>query len=1091
MLISGTTVFAQFGKNRVQYRDYEWYYIQTEHFDIYFTPETETAAEFTANASEEALEDLMKRLDYRINSRITLIVYNSHNAFQETNTIDAFVGQGTGGFTELFKNRVVFPFEGDYKKFRHVIHHELVHAVMNDMLYGGSIQNIISKGITLQLPLWYSEGMAEYLSSGWETNSDMFIRDAIMNEYLPDIPGLGGYFAYRGGQAVFKYIADKYGDQKVGDLLQRVKSSNGLNGGLKSSIGLSLEELNERWKKELKKTYWPDIDDMKDPDEFAKRLTDNKEVGGFYNTSPVISPQGDKIVFISDRDVFLDIYVMSAFDGKVIDEVVETGQTNNFEALNVLFPALTWAPDNDRIALSVKSSGYDVVKIINTKTGDTEEIASDEFVGVGTVNWSPDGKKIAIIGNNTKQSDIYVYNFDTKEITNYTNDIFTEEYPVWSPDSKYLIFSSDRGENLNEAKIIDGYGMYNHYYYQNDLYILDEDTKKVRKLTDWKFSDEESVVFSPEGNQILFSSDKSGITNIYKADLNISKSGSSFDASLSTPKPITNSLNGLDQLSISKDGSKLTFTTLFKGGYNIFLIDNPFDIKPVADELPKTEFMENLIKKYEDKDLEEIVVYDMDVITFSEQTENFMAENENPVSDVTVNKDSTDTSEEKESQTPEEKPENSEKENKSNNKIFTGQYVNKSSEPDSTAQYKNYVFGQEEIKPSAADRVVDDSELFEEKLDEEGNYLVNRYKITFTPDLVYANAGYSSLYGLLGTTVLSFSDVLGDHRLVGVTSLQLDVKNSDYGLAYYNLKDRIDWGVEGFHTARFVYLSNNFQSELHRFRNYGAVISASYPFSTFRRLDFGMSYLNVSSENLDNLNDSPEKVSYFIPSVSFVYDNSLFGYTAPIQGTRYNITLFGSPGLWESRNSFFSLTWDMRKYFRFWYDNSFAIRLSGGYSGGANPQRFFLGGTASWLNRTFRTGDIPLEDASDFAFLSPAMPMRGFDYAEQIGTKYSLVNIELRMPLIRYLVTGPLPLLLQNIQGVVFVDAGAAWDENKQLRLFTSDANGNPVTDDLLLSMGAGWRLAFLTLWKFDFAWKFDGNKFSEPRFLVSIGTDF
>ena len=63
-----------------------------------------------------------------------------------------------------------------------------------------------------------------------------------------------------------------------------------------------------------------------------------------------------------------------------------------------------------------------------------------------------------------------------------------------------------------------------------------------------------------------------------------------------------------------------------------------------------------------------------------------------------------------------------------------------------------------------------------------GTISVNKYKITFGPDLIYANAGYSTFYGLMGSTVLSFSDVLGEHRLVGVTGLQIDLKNSDYGL---------------------------------------------------------------------------------------------------------------------------------------------------------------------------------------------------------------------------------------------------------------------------------------------------------------------
>src|SRR3989339_1086059 len=382
-----TALFAQFGQNKVNYKDTEWFYIRTKHFDIYFTVGGEKIAEFTASASEEALSRIQKDLNYQLNNRVSLIVYNSHNDFQETNVTDEYTGRGTGGFTEPFKNRVVFPFEGSYKKFQHVIAHELVHAVMRDMYFGGTIQNIISRGITLQMPLWIWEGSAEYLSQGWETNSDMFIRNAIMSDALPDIPQLNGYLAYRGGQSLFRFIAETYGRQKIGELFGKIQNLGALEPALKASIGIGLEELNERWKKRVKKDFWPDIKDMQDPDTFAKRLTNNKKDGGFYNASPAISPQGDKIAFISDRDIYLDVYIMDAVDGKVIKKIVESGKTTDFEELNVLHPSIAWAPDNKRIALSSKSGGSDVVAIINTETDEKEELPF-KLSCVESISWS-------------------------------------------------------------------------------------------------------------------------------------------------------------------------------------------------------------------------------------------------------------------------------------------------------------------------------------------------------------------------------------------------------------------------------------------------------------------------------------------------------------------------------------------------------------------------------------------------------------------------------------------------------------------------------------------------------------------------------
>jgi len=1047
-----TALFAQFGQNKVNYKDTEWFYIQTKHFDIYFTVGGEKIAEFTAAAAEEALSGIQKDLNYQLNNRVSLIVYNSHNDFQETNVTDEYTGKGTGGFTEPFKNRVVFPFEGSYKKFQHVIAHELVHAVMRDMYFGGTVQNIIAKGITLQLPTWFMEGSAEYLSQGWETNTDMFIRNSIISETLPDINQLDGYLAYRGGQSLFRYIADTYGRQKVGEILDKIQNYGNLEQTLKATIGIGLEDLNERWKKSLKKQFWPDIAVKQDPDELSKRLTDNKKIGGFYNTSPVLSPQGDKIAFISDRDVYLDVYIMDAQDGRVLKKIVESGKTTDFEELTVLHPSLTWAPDNKRIALSSKSGGYDVITIIDAGTEISYELPF-KLPGIETMNWSRDGNKLAFIAYNSQQSDVYIYDFTTKDLTNLTNDIFSDTDPLWTPDGTKIIFSSDRGNDLKQKISTADFQMFKHPFKQLDLYSIDVETKNIERITDWQFSDERSPAVSSDGKELLFVSDKNGINNIYKIKIDsIGNHLSSFQKAL----PITNSLNDLGQLSLSYDGKKLVFAALYNLGYNIFMLNNPFEMKLETDSLKYTDYMKSIVSAKSSNE-EKITVKTISLKDSAGQH------------NVAI----TDSTNQK-------------------TKIFVGQFEkDKKSVNDSTkTDYSKYVFVNDPSERDSA-RIEKRNQLFRETLDKNGNFLVNRYKINFSPDLIYANAGYSTLYGLLGTTVLSFSDVLGNHRLIGQTSLQVDIKNSDYGLAYYYLKERVDFGIQAFHTARFLYRDSNLGSELYRFTNFGLIGMASYPLDRFHRMDFGLSVLSVSAENLDNSSVPSDHNTYILPSFSFVQDNVLWGYTSPIEGTRYSVTLFGDPGFIRSVQSFYSIVFDYRNYFRFWYDNGFVFRLSGGLSGGANAQRFFIGGTENWINRTFATGGIPVSSANDYAFLTPALPLRGYDYAEQLGTKYGLLNLELRLPIIRYLLTGGLPLFFQNILGVAFIDAGSAWNNTSKLQFVGKDDNGKTVTKDLLIGTGVGLRLYMLFLWRLDIAWKYNFDHFSEPRYYLSLGLDF
>ena len=211
-----------FGQNKVQYKKFDWFYIQSKHFDIYFSQGGDYLAQYTAKVAEASLDTMETNIGYHIKNRIPIIVYNSHNEFQQNNVVDEYLPEGVGGVTELFKNRVNVPFEGDYVLFHHVIAHELLHAYMNDMYYGGSLQNIISQNIRLQFPIWFDEGMAEYQSlRGNDKANDMFIRDAIIYDYLPPIEYINGYLSYRGGQSFFAWLADEYGKEKIGDLMRK------------------------------------------------------------------------------------------------------------------------------------------------------------------------------------------------------------------------------------------------------------------------------------------------------------------------------------------------------------------------------------------------------------------------------------------------------------------------------------------------------------------------------------------------------------------------------------------------------------------------------------------------------------------------------------------------------------------------------------------------------------------------------------------------------------------------------------------------------------------------------------------------------
>ena len=170
VLVGAGTAHAQYfryGKNKVHYAEQEWFYIQSQHFNVFYYGDGEYLADFATRAAEEAMSSLEELFDFRPDERIPIIVYPNHGEFSVTNAVDLpTYTDGIGGVTEMFKNRIAIPFSGDYSDFRRVVHHELVHAVINAVYYGGSIQSLIQTGTKMRIPLWFNEGLAEYQAFG-------------------------------------------------------------------------------------------------------------------------------------------------------------------------------------------------------------------------------------------------------------------------------------------------------------------------------------------------------------------------------------------------------------------------------------------------------------------------------------------------------------------------------------------------------------------------------------------------------------------------------------------------------------------------------------------------------------------------------------------------------------------------------------------------------------------------------------------------------------------------------------------------------------------------------------------------------------
>jgi len=1026
LLISSINIFAQFGKNKVQYRKFDWRFIETEHFDVYYDAGSKALAEFAAVSAEKALVSIQNTLNYKFSMRIALIVYDSHNDFQQTNVTGGYLPEGVGGFTELFKNRVVVPFQGSYSQLRHVIHHELVHAVLNDMFYGGTLQSALMTSNNFQIPLWLNEGLCEYESlGGLDIETDMFMRDLTISEKLPSLRDLDGYLAYRGGQTFYWFVAEKYGKAKVTEFLNKLYINKNLEQTFQSTFNMSLRDFSDMWEREIKKIYWPDLKIFEDPRDFALKLTDRRDIGNFYNTSPAISPNGDQFAYISDRDDGIFAVYVQDVDAKARPrKLVSSLRKQDFEDLNLLTPGIAWDPTGQKLAISAKSGGEDAIFIVDAKTGRYERL----FFGlrsISSVSWSKDGRYIAFIASEREESNIYTYDFDTKSLQKVTDDIFSVSHIAWGNNNNEIFFVSDRHDILDFGIKSQNFKMWKHKFETSDIYKLYIKEQQIQRITYTPQFNKTSLLISNDGNKLLYVSDNNGIGNIYV-----------YDFVNNIEYPITNSLTGITQISLSQDNSKLLFASQIGGGYDIFLLRLPFERRKI-DSLPLTQFRKKQIER----------------TSIVQQA----------ISNQTI----------------------------SNNLISTENHT----------QIQGY--GEFEIDFSAQQLVEPNQDVIRSSsfsdMSTKGANIENQefveriYKITFSPDIILVNPGYSTYYGWQGLTQMLFSDVLGDHQIYAGLNLFTDLKNSQFYLSYSYLPNLIDYHIAVYHYPAYFYKYDNIIDDysLYRFRNYGLSILTSLPFDLFTRVEWGADFIGAEMTNLDYSFVPGISRFIFLPQARFVYDNSLGGWYAPERGFRGYFEILGSPKFNSNSVGFMSVKTDLRQYFKISNFISLAMRGSMGASFGPNPQRYFLGGTENWINYSYSNRDYPFENPEDFVFMNNfIMPVRGWDIAAIRGNKFFVSNTELRFPLFYALVAGPVPVLLQGVMSTLFFDIGGAWTDD--FKISKIDANGKRVPADMIFSSGTGVRSYLLGLpVKLDIAWSYNYTKWSKPRYMFSLGFDF
>lgn len=552
MLILSLVIFSQYyGQNKVQYKNFNFKILETEHFDIYSYQGGEDVAAFAEEILEDGYEMLREDLGVEIDFRIPVILYNSPNDFSQTNVTLSLIEESVGGFTELLKNRMVIPFTGDYEDFRHVLVHELTHVFQFVIFFPSRLEAIFSGDMFYSVPLWVMEGHCEFTSLGWDMEADIFMRDLVMNNNVIPLSALenyGGYIIYKQGHAFYNYVAETYGHKKIGEFVHLLKTKKNLESTFMALFGVTVDEFHDRWVRYYQLKFWPKIDLQENFDEFARIVFDHKKTASIYNTSPAISPRGDKIAFVSDRAGVAEIIIISSIDGQVIKKLVKSAYSSGYEGLHLYQGGLSWSPDGKYIAFAAKSKGSDVLYIVNAQNGKVHKRLTFNLDGIYSPKFNADGQEIVFSGLKNSYPDIYILNINTQIIEQITDDLYTDRFPNFSTDGS-IAFVSDRPDT-NEAY---HYGSYAIFLYNNgDIVRLTPRTSYVA-----------SPSFSPDGG-IFFVADYDSALNLYF-----------YSREQETITKKTDILTGIYYPSISEDGSKIAFSYLNDYGYDICVVKEP------------------------------------------------------------------------------------------------------------------------------------------------------------------------------------------------------------------------------------------------------------------------------------------------------------------------------------------------------------------------------------------------------------------------------------------------------------------------------------------------------------------------------------
>ena len=506
-----------------------------------------------AEMAESAYQRISESIKHELSATVPLIYYKTFTDFEQTNLFR--VPEGVLGAAEPILYRVIIHGDMALDEIQDLLEHELTHIFEYDLLWGNPGGVLYSVN---QPQGWIMEGFAEYNTEAWSSWSSLIVRDAVLNDRIPELTESGHLYSryplprppdYDFGHAIYDFIEYKYGKNGIREFWHSLKNFPllGKKDPIQRAFAQKPKEFNYEFKKFLRQRF-KDFLTRENPEDYSLPIGPEFPLNPYYFAlSHALSPSGDIVAALSAniKENDIDIILISTKDGSVIKNITK-GYTLKYEHIKYEVDYskgsdITWSSDGDKIAFFARTGQKHSLFIISALTGKTLRSIKIPYDQPSSPCFYPSGNELIFSAFHEGIHDIFKINLISEKILNLTNDDLYEKAPNISPDGKFVAYSIrlDTYDKIFLSPL-------------NDL-------QKKTQLTFGR-GNTISPHFTSDSQEIFFSADTREAFNIYSINLETGDLKRYSDVRTGNFLPIP----------FPNDPQKVVFSSFNKGAFQIF-----------------------------------------------------------------------------------------------------------------------------------------------------------------------------------------------------------------------------------------------------------------------------------------------------------------------------------------------------------------------------------------------------------------------------------------------------------------------------------------------------------------------------------------